>query len=369
MIFRLLFVFLFIISTGSSYLAGQIGELKPEIGEVNHKILHGLLGGVSGGITSSLLNKSFEDGAVSGALGGVVSEVMAEMLSPEIPKDLSNTEFKEEFIARAERSAKWGEFTGTLSAFLAGYDAEIANQVASNAVENNNLKTLFLALTAATTAYEAYQIHQTYEREGVEAALKHLGISVVTGVAGGVAVKAAFKVGKVVYPTLKEAYKAALVNKPILKSSLTKLEGKLGSIEREVHRGAEKGNKVTWLDEKAAMSDKARLYNDSVSGARSNAISGNSQAPSLKYLNKDGIEKTVRFDGIEDKILIDRKLAVVTTEKSKNQALRQSEALKQNAMIGRWEVPSKRELNRALSMFEELNIKNIGVKIVNTPKN
>jgi hypothetical protein len=71
-----------IISTGSSYLAGQIGELRPEIGDVNHKILHSLLGGVSGGITSSLLNKSFEDGAVSGALGGVVSEVMAEMLSP-----------------------------------------------------------------------------------------------------------------------------------------------------------------------------------------------------------------------------------------------------------------------------------------------
>ena len=230
MIFRLLFVFLFIISTGSSYLAGQIGELKPEIGEVNHKILHGLLGGVSGGITSSLLNKSFEDGAVSGALGGVVSEVMADMLSP----DLTQEEFIDQFVEKAERSAKWGEFTGTLSAFLAGYDPQIANQVASNAVENNNLKTLFLALTAATTAYEAYQIHQTYEREGAEAALKHLGISIVAGVAGGVAVKAVFKVGKVVYPTLKEAYKAALVNKPILRSSLTKLEGKLGSIESGV---------------------------------------------------------------------------------------------------------------------------------------
>ena len=224
-----------IISTGSSYLAGQIGELKPEIGDVNHKILHGLLGGVSGGITASLLNKSFEDGAVSGALSGVVSEVMAGMLSPEIPRDLSNEEFKEEFIKKAERSAKWGEFTGTLSAFLAGHDAEVANQVASNAVENNFLPGFLIAITAAGTLYEGYQIYQTYEREGVEAALKHLGISVVAGVAGGVAVKAVFKVGKVVYPTLKEAYKAALVNKPILKSSLTKLEGKLGSIESGIH--------------------------------------------------------------------------------------------------------------------------------------
>ena len=203
-----------IISTGSSYLAGQIGELEPEIGEVNHKILHSLRGGVSGGITSSLLNKSFEDGAVSGALGGVVSEVMAEMLSPEIPKDLSNEEFKEEFIKRAERSSKWGEFTGTLSAFLAGHDPEIAQQVGSNAVENNFLPGFLIAITEAGTLYEGYQIYQTYERDGIDAALKHLGISVVAGVAGGVAVKAVFKVGKVVYPTLKEAYKAALVNKP-----------------------------------------------------------------------------------------------------------------------------------------------------------
>jgi filamentous hemagglutinin len=110
------------------------------------------------------------------------------------------------------------------------------------------------------------------------------------------------------------------------------------------------------------------MYNDSVSGARSNAISGNSQAPSLKYSNKDGIEKTVRFDGIEDKILIDRKLAVVTTEKARNQALRQSEALEQNGLLGRWEVPTESELNRALKMFEELNVKNIGVKVVKIPK-
>jgi hypothetical protein len=154
---------------------------------------------------------------------------MAEMLSPEIPKDLSNIEFQQEFIERAQRSAKWGEFTGTLSAFLAGQDASIAQQVASNAVENNFLPGFLIAITAAGTLYEGYQIYQTYENEGAEAALKHLGISVVAGVAGGVAVKAVFKVGKVVYPTLKEAYKAALVNKPILRSSLTKLEGKLGS--------------------------------------------------------------------------------------------------------------------------------------------
>jgi len=121
---------------------------------------------------------------------------------------------------------------------------------------------------------------------------------------------------------------------------------------------------VFWVDENAAMSDRARRYNDSVTGARSNIDSRMSQAPSIKYLTQDGIEKVVRFDGVSNGVLIDRKIAVVTTEKAKGQALRQSEALTQNNFIGIWEVPSAREANRALKMFESLGVKNIGVKIV-----
>lgn len=45
--------------------------------------------------------------------------------------------------------------------------------------------------------------------------------------------------------------------------------------------------------------------------------------------------------------MIDRKVSVVTTQKVKNQAIRQSEALENNRMTGRWEVPNQAQANRA----------------------
>jgi filamentous hemagglutinin len=373
------------LSTATSYLANQIGQsyFDTQLNWLEHKTLHALLGGLSGGVSSKLFGGSFERGAISGALGAVVAEAVAEMLKPDLTsemlssqnKNLSKDEFEKEFMEKAQQSSKWADFVGSVSAFGMGLDTNIAYQTSSNATQNNFLPGILLALTVGSTVYEGYQIHQTYKNEGGEAALKHLGITVVSAaVVGGIAT-VGFKVGKAVYPSLHEAYKAAVASRPMLASALTAMESRLGKIEKYVkdqfdykRHFVNKDKGINWLDEKAVMSDKARMYNDSVSGARSNAISGNSQAPSLKYSNKDGIEKTVRFDGIEDKILIDRKLAVVTTEKARNQALRQSEALEQNGLLGRWEVPTESELNRALKMFEELNVKNIGVKVVKIPK-
>lgn len=57
--------------------------------------------------------------------------------------------------------------------------------------------------------------------------------------------------------------------------------------------------------------------------------------------------------------MIDRKISVVTTQKAKDQAIRQSDALKNNKMTGRWEVPNQTQANRAQKMFDELGIKNM----------
>lgn len=122
--------------------------------------------------------------------------------------------------------------------------------------------------------------------------------------------------------------------------------------------------KIIWVAERAAMGDRARFYNDSVIGARSNAFSKIGEAPSLSYIKDDTI-RTVRFDGVEGSVLIDRKLAVVTTDKSMNQASRQSEALLQNGYTGRWEVPNILEADRAQRLFDQLGIKNITVRVVN----
>jgi len=123
-------------------------------------------------------------------------------------------------------------------------------------------------------------------------------------------------------------------------------------------------NSVKWVDENAHMSNRAKLYNDSATGARSNITTQKGQAPQITRTLDDGSTKGVRFDGLDGNVLIDRKLSVVTTQKAKNQALRQSQALRQNNLTGRWEVPTQTQANRAIKMFDKLGIDNITVEVV-----
>jgi len=125
-----------------------------------------------------------------------------------------------------------------------------------------------------------------------------------------------------------------------------------------------KKEKVTWVDENATMKPDARQYQDCATGARCNVVTQRQQAPSIERTLEDGSKKVVRFDGLDGDILIDRKISVVTTSKAKEQALRQSQALKENGMTARWEVPTQTQANRAEKMFRELNIENITVKVI-----
>jgi len=112
------------------------------------------------------------------------------------------------------------------------------------------------------------------------------------------------------------------------------------------------------------MSQQARDYNDSATGAQSNPDTKKGLAPALERTLSDGTTKLVKFDGVDGEVLVDRKISVVTTNKSKDQALRQSEALSQNGLEGRWEVSSETQANRAIKMLNDLGISNIKVKVV-----
>ncbi|WP_407202268.1 type VI secretion system tube protein TssD [Citrobacter koseri] len=129
-------------------------------------------------------------------------------------------------------------------------------------------------------------------------------------------------------------------------------------------RQLEELKKVKWVDENAGMSQRARNYNDSATGARSNINTQKGQAPTIDRTDTKNNSRPVRFDGVDGNVMIDRKISVVTTQKAKDQAIRQSEALNNNKMTGRWEVPNQTQASRAQKMFDELGIKNIEVKIV-----
>ncbi|MCX8995424.1 type VI secretion system tube protein Hcp, partial [Citrobacter portucalensis] len=94
-------------------------------------------------------------------------------------------------------------------------------------------------------------------------------------------------------------------------------------------------NKVKWVDENAGMSKRARNYNDSATGARSNIHTQKGQAPTIGRTDTKNNNRPVRFDGVDGNIMIDRKISVVTTQKAKDQAVRQPNALENNKMTGR----------------------------------
>lgn len=122
-----------------------------------------------------------------------------------------------------------------------------------------------------------------------------------------------------------------------------------------------------WVDENASMGERARLYNDAAPGVRRNPVTGRQQAPSLYRTTEDGKRRLVRFDGFEDDaypVYIDRKTSIRFTAKAKDQALRQSVALRQNHASGRWDVPDEKTKREAMKLLRKLNIDNIGVKVV-----
>lgn len=145
------------------------------------------------------------------------------------------------------------------------------------------------------------------------------------------------------------------------KTSISPVFGKTTAAAEELTLSAKR---TVWVEENAGMSQKARDYNDSASGARSNPDTKMGLAPALERKMSDGSVRLVKFDGVDGEIMVDRKISVVTTDKAKDQALRQSEALNQNGLTGRWEVSSDAQATRAIKMLNDLGISNIQVKVV-----
>jgi filamentous hemagglutinin len=121
---------------------------------------------------------------------------------------------------------------------------------------------------------------------------------------------------------------------------------------------------VRFVDDKPHMGIDARFYEDGATGARSSLLSKCRQVPVLDRTLPDGTIVSVKFDGIDGRVLIDRKRSVTSFKKSKDQALRQSQALRENGMSGRWEVPNDAEASRARKMLSDLGISNIDVSVV-----
>lgn len=133
------------------------------------------------------------------------------------------------------------------------------------------------------------------------------------------------------------------------------------------------GAELRWVDEGGdlrtgvrgpGMSDEAYDYQSSAAGARSNVASWRASAPQVVYTDAAGNRVTAKFDGMDDEVLVDRKVSVFTSRKTADLARRQSEGLSALGRTGRWEVATLPEARRAIKLFESLGINNMTVRVV-----
>ena len=143
--------------------------------------------------------------------------------------------------------------------------------------------------------------------------------------------------------------------------SPTELRPRAGSAEAAARWVDEGGNLRAGRG--PGMSEEAYAYQSGATGARSNRLTGRGQAPALDYLGPDGVRLSVKFDGLEGAVLIDRKISVHTGEKTRALARRQSEALRQNGLTGVWELPTEAEAARAQQLLVREGITNIDARV------
>ncbi len=185
--------------------------------------------------------KDSKTGALAGALGAVVSEIVADMVTPGKPsfekikekldrEGLTGTREEIEKIYREEvatyksdvnHTAKAAKLSAATMAFLLDQDVETASFTAANAIDNNFVVLAYYGVVGASLAYSAYQIYDTYEREGLESAVKQLGIEIALNLVGGklvgVAGQQLYRFGKGPAVSLIQALGTALEKTPGLK--------------------------------------------------------------------------------------------------------------------------------------------------------
>ncbi len=217
--------------------ASEIGDAygKDEINPITHKLLHAGVGAIEGAIRNG------GSGAIAGGIGALVSETTADLLAPEKPSFDTIKEIeahvgrpltKEEFtLAWDDQMATYWQGVSTTAdiskiaavsvALLTHQDLDIAHTTAYTAIDNNFLVFAAYGIVGIGVIWSAYEINNAYQEGGPEAALKQLGIEVITQVAcagvGKVVGKVAFKVGSKIYLTSIAAVTAVLESKPGLK--------------------------------------------------------------------------------------------------------------------------------------------------------
>lgn len=128
---------------------------------------------------------------------------------------------------------------------------------------------------------------------------------------------------------------------------------------------------VSWVDEggdlraggSAGMRPDAYSHQSSAPGARSNVLTGRSQAPYLEFTDPAGNVVGAKFDGVQGIELIDRKLNPFFSKKAVDQATRQAAVAEYYGLKAVWELPSKAAVEAANRFLMANGISGITVRL------
>ncbi len=111
------------------------------------------------------------------------------------------------------------------------------------------------------------------------------------------------------------------------------------------------------------MRPDAYNFQSGAAGARSNVLTGRSQAPYLEFTDEAGNVVGAKFDGVQGSELIDRKLNPVFSSKAVDQATRQSAVAQRYGLQAVWELPNQQALDAANRFLRSNNITGITTRL------
>jgi len=128
---------------------------------------------------------------------------------------------------------------------------------------------------------------------------------------------------------------------------------------------------VTWVDEggdlkaggSPGMRPDAYEYQSGAPGARSNPVTGRSQAPYLEFTDQSGTTVGAKCDGVKGNELVDRKLNPVFSPKVVDQATRQAAVAQHYGLTAVWELPTQEAVDAANRFMKSNDIKGITVRL------
>jgi RHS repeat-associated protein len=144
-----------------------------------------------------------------------------------------------------------------------------------------------------------------------------------------------------------------------------------GVIDNGVYAPQTAESLVTWIDEggnlrlggNPGMSPAAYEFQSGTVGARSNLLTGRSQAPYLEFMNEAGQTVGAKFDGVDGLELIDRKLNPFFNAKAVDQATRQAAVAQYYGLQTVWEFPTSDAVSAANRFMQTNNITGITVRL------